>query len=227
MPRLQPETTISHYRIKELIAIGGMGEVYRAIDLQLGRIVALKTIVSDKAEDRHAHERFLREARAASILSHPGICTVYEIGNQDDLTFIAMQHISGRTIQELLAEGQLPLEQVFSWALDILDALDEAHRHGVIHRDIKPSNIIINERGHAVMLDFGLATQASFADTLNEELATLPHLTSATMLLGTVPYMPPEELRGEQLDERSDIFSFAVTLYEMLTGDRPFDRPNK
>jgi serine/threonine protein kinase len=227
MSRLEPESNISHYKIKELIASGGMGEVYRAIDLQLGRVVALKTILPNRADDPNSHQRFLREARAASILSHPSICTIYEIGKDGELTFIAMQYIQGKTVQEMLSEGQMPVVTVLACALDIADALHEAHRHGVIHRDIKPSNIIVNERDIAVVLDFGLATQVSFAGTLNEELPTLPHLTSATTLLGTVPYMPPEEIRGEPMDERSDIFSLGVTLYEMLGGMRPFDRPNK
>jgi serine/threonine protein kinase len=227
MPRLEPESTISHYKIKELIASGGMGEVYRAIDLQLGRVIALKTILTHKADDPNADRRLLREARSASILSHPSICTIYEVGQQDDLTFIAMQYVTGRTIHDLLLEGQLSIEKVLGYALDIADALDEAHRNGVVHRDIKPSNIIVNERDVAVVLDFGLAKQVNFAAALDEELPTQENLTSATTLLGTVHYMPPEELRREPLDERSDIFSLGVTLYEMLSGVRPFDRPNK
>lgn len=224
---LKPESTISHYKIKELIAIGGMGQVYRAVDLQLGRVVALKTIRPVNAADPQANQRFLREARAASILSHHSICTIYEIGQEGDLTFIAMQHVSGRTIEDMLSQGALSIEMVLSCALDVIDALDEAHQHGVIHRDIKPSNIMLNDRGVAVVLDFGLAKQISLADESNEDLPTLVHLTAATTLLGTLPYMPPEEVRGELLDARSDIFSFGVTLYEMLAGTRPFDGPHK
>jgi serine/threonine protein kinase len=227
MPRLEPESTISHYKIKELIASGGMGEVYRAIDLQLGRVVALKTILSIKADDPDAHRRFLREARSASILSHPSICTIYEIAQEGDLTFIAMQYIPGRTLEEILSQEQLPIETILGYTLDITDALDEAHRNGVVHRDIKPSNIIANGRDIAVVLDFGLAKQLSFAGAPDEDMLTLANLTAATTLLGTAPYMPPEEIRGESLDERSDIFSLGVTLYEMLSGVRPFDRPNK
>src|SRR5713101_9024529 len=180
MPRLEPESTISHYKIKELIASGGMGEVYRAIDLQLGRVVALKTILTHKVDDPNADRRLLREARSASILSHPSICTIYEVGQESDLTFIAMQYITGRTIQDILVEGQLPAEKVLGYALDIADALDEAHRNGVVHRDIKPSNIIVNERDVAVVLDFGLAKQVSFTKALDEELPTQMNLTSAT-----------------------------------------------
>jgi len=224
---LKPESTISHYKIKELIAVGGMGQVYRALDLQLGRVVALKTIRPVSSVDPHAHQRFLREARAASILSHPSICTIYEIGQEADLTFIAMQHVSGKTIEDMLSQGPLSIETILSCALDVIDALDEAHKHGVIHRDIKPSNIMLNDRGVAVVLDFGLAKQVSLTTESNEDLPTLVHLTAATTLLGTMPYMPPEEISGELLDARSDIFSFGVTLYEMLTGTRPFEGLHK
>ena len=227
MPRLAPDSILSHYKIKELIAIGGMGEVYRAVDLQLGRVVALKTIVAMEAGNLRMNHRFMREARAASILTHPSICTIYEIGREDELTFITMQYIPGQTIQEKLSAGPIPVETALGYALDIADALDEAHGHGVIHRDIKPSNIIINKRGLAVVLDFGLATQVSFAGTLDEELSTLPDLTSTAALVGTMPYMSPEQVRSEALDGRTDIFSFGVTLYEMLSGVRPFDGPNK
>ncbi|HEY8204365.1 MAG TPA: protein kinase [Pyrinomonadaceae bacterium] len=227
MPRLAPDSILSHYKIKELIAVGGMGEVYRAVDLQLGRVVALKTILDLQAGNPRMNHRFIREARAASILTHPSICTIYEIGRDGDLTFITMQYVAGQTIQERLSAGPIPVELALGYAMDIADALDEAHRHGVIHRDIKPSNVIINERGVAVVLDFGLATQVSFAGTMIEELSTLPNLTSTAALVGTMPYMSPEQVSGETLDERSDIFSFGVTLYEMLSGVRPFDGPTK
>ena len=227
MARLEPESTISHYKIKELIASGGMGEVYRAIDLQLGRAVAFKTILALKADDSDTNRRFLREARAASILSHPSICTIYEIGQEGALTFIAMEYLKGRTLYDILLEERLSIESVLSYAIDLAEALEEAHRNGIIHRDIKPSNIIVNERGVAVMLDFGLAKQVRFTESLDDELPTQMNLTAGATLLGTAPYMPPEELRGESLDERSDIFSLGVTLYEMLAGVRPFDRPNQ
>jgi serine/threonine protein kinase len=223
MTSLSSASTISHYKIREPIGSGGMGEVYKAVDLQLGRVVALKALLPLKATEPAAHQRFLREARAASILSHPSICTIYEIGEADDLTFIAMQYVEGKTVQEILSQGPLPLESALGYALDVADALHEAHRNGVIHRDIKPSNIIVNERDVAVVLDFGLAKQISFANALNEELPTLLELTSTTTLVGTAPYMPPEQILGETLDTRSDIFSFGVTFYEMLTGVRPFN----
>jgi len=223
MSSLSPESTVSHYKIKELIGSGGMGEVYKAVDLQLGRVVALKTILPERAADPNIYQRFLREARSASILNHPSICTIYEIHEEGDLPFIAMQYVEGKTIQTILADyGPPALEITLKYAVDVTEALAEAHRNGVIHRDIKPSNIIANERNTAVVLDFGLAKQVSFAAGLNEEMATQMQLTSTATLVGTFPYMPPEQIMREGLDARSDIFSFGVTLYEMLTGIRPF-----
>jgi len=223
MSSLSSGSTVSHYRIMGLIGSGGMGEVYKAVDLQLGRLVALKTILPLRATDPNIHQRFLREARAASILTHPSICTIYEIGQEGDLTFIAMQYLEGKTIQTILSDyGPLPIEIAVKYAVDVVEALEEAHRNGVIHRDIKPSNILANERDTAVVLDFGLAKQVSFAGGLNEEMPTQMQLTSTATLVGTGPYMPPEQVMGENLDARSDIFSFGVTLYEVLTGTRPF-----
>jgi serine/threonine protein kinase/dipeptidyl aminopeptidase/acylaminoacyl peptidase len=219
---LQPEWAISHYRVKELIGRGGMGEVYKAVDVQLGRVVALKTLSPALSSDPSAHQRFLREARAASILSHPSICTVFEVGQDGDLTFISMQYIVGRTLAQLLSGGPLPIESALAYALDITDALSEAHRHKVVHRDIKPSNIMINERGVAVVLDFGLAKQVGPLEISGDDTPTLIELTAALIVVGTAPYMSPEQLRCGQLDHRSDIFSVGVTLYEMLTGARPF-----
>lgn len=223
MSSLGPESTVSHYKIKGLLGSGGMGEVYKAVDLQLGRVVALKTILPEKAADPNIYQRFLREARAASILTHPSICTIYEI-HEGDLTFIAMQYVDGKTIQTILSEfGPPPIELIANYAVDVVEALEEAHRNGVIHRDIKPSNIIVTKRNSAVVLDFGLAKQVSFADGLTEELPTQMLLTSTATLVGTAPYMPPEQIMRENLDARSDIFSLGVTLYELITGIRPFD----
>ena len=223
MSSLTTESVISHYRIKEMIGRGGMGEVYKAVDIQLGRVVALKTLLSSKAGDEDARRRFLREARAASILSHPSICTIYEVGQEGYLAFIAMQFVEGTTIHQILAKGPLRIEDALSYALDIADALEEAHRNGVIHRDIKPSNIIVNERGLAVVLDFGLAKQVGYLASESEDTPTLLQVTSGMTIVGTVPYMSPEQLRGETLDARSDIFSFGSTLYETLTGKLPFN----
>jgi Tol biopolymer transport system component len=223
MSSLAIDSTISHYRVKEMIGRGGMGEVYKAVDVQLGRVVALKTLLSAKAMDEDARRRFLREARAASILSHPSICTIYEVGQEGDVAFIAMQYLEGNTIHDILARGPLRVEDALSYALDIADALDEAHRNGVIHRDIKPSNIIVNERGLAVVLDFGLAKHVGYLHAQSEDTPTLLQVTTSAMIVGTVPYMSPEQLRGEALDARSDIFSFGSTLYETLTGKLPFN----
>jgi Tol biopolymer transport system component len=206
-----------------MIGRGGMGEVYKAVDVQLGRVVALKTLLSAKATDDDARRRFLREARAASILSHPSICTIYEVGQEGDVAFIAMQYLEGNTIHDILARGPLRVEDALSYALDIADALDEAHRNGVIHRDIKPSNIIVNERGLAVVLDFGLAKHVGYLHAQSEDTPTLLQVTTSATIVGTVPYMSPEQLRGEALDARSDIFSFGSTLYETLTGKLPFN----
>ena len=223
MASLSSGSTVSHYKIKELIGSGGMGEVYKAVDLQLGRSVALKTILPERAADPNTYQRFLREARSASILNHPSICTIYEIHEEGELPFIAMQYVEGKTIQTILSDyGPPAIEITVKYAVDIVEALEEAHRNGVIHRDIKPSNIIASERNTAVVLDFGLAKQVSFAAGLNEELATQMQLTSTATLVGTFPYMPPEQIMREGLDARSDIFSFGVTLYEMLSGTRPF-----
>ena len=223
MTTLSLESTVSHYKIKSLIARGGMGEVYKAVDLQLGRVVALKTILPARATDPNIYHRFLREARAASILAHPSICTIYEIGEAGDLTFIAMQYLEGKTIENLIAQGPMRIESALGYALDVAEALEEAHRHGVVHRDIKPSNIIVNERNTAVVLDFGLAKQVTFAGGMNDELPTQMQLTASATLVGTGPYMAPEQILGEPPDGRSDIFSFGVTLYEMLGGIRPFE----
>jgi len=223
MSSLSPDSTISHYKIKELIGRGGMGEIYKAIDVELGRVVAIKTLSPALIADQSAQQRFLREARAASILSHPSICTVFEVGKDGDLVFIAMQYVQGRTIHDLLAQGPLPIEGAVSYALDVAEALEEAHKNGVIHRDIKPSNIIVNERGSAVVLDFGLAKQVpSYSSALTDESPTMMHVTTAATIIGTAPYMSPEQVRGEAVDARSDVFSFGATLYEMFSGVRPF-----
>jgi serine/threonine protein kinase len=223
MSSLSPDSTISHYKIKELIGRGGMGEIYKAVDVELGRVVAIKTLSPSLLADQSAQQRFLREARAASILSHPGICTVFEVGKDGDVVFIAMQYLQGRTIQDLLAQGPLPIENAMSYALDVAEALEEAHKNGVIHRDIKPSNIIVNERGSAVVLDFGLAKQvSSYSTALTDDSPTMMHVTTAATIVGTAPYMSPEQVRGEAVDARSDVFSFGATLYEMLSGSGPF-----
>ena len=220
------ERVINHYNVKEMLGRGGMGEVYRAIDTRLGRTVAIKTLSPGLIDKPTARQRFFREARATSILSHPSICTVYEVGQHEDTVFIAMQYIQGQTISHLLSQKALPIETSLAYALDVADALQEAHQHEIIHRDIKPSNVIVNERNVAVVLDFGLAKQIHSEARSDSDTPALEDVTTHLGIIGTVPYMSPEQARSGNLDERSDIFSFGVLLYEMLTGKRPFHGRN-
>ena len=220
----KPGETLSHYEIRSVLGEGGMGKVYLAEDTKLKRKVALKVLPAAGSGDEEARRRLLREAQAAAALDHPNICAIYEVDEAGDTCYIAMQYVEGETLEARMEKGRLSLDDSLNIAGQIAGALCEAHAHGIIHRDVKPSNVMLSSRGQAKVLDFGLAKTASAALTGPDKTETKSPLTAPGMVLGTVPYMSPEQLRGKPVDARTDIFSFGAVLYEMLSGRRAFAR---
>ena len=219
---LPPDTRLGYYEIRSKLGAGGMGEVYLAEDIRLNRKVAIKFLPPESTADRLAKRRLVREAQAAAALDHPNICAIHEVGEENGRAFIVMQYIEGETLAARIQRQPLGLKEALGLAAQSADALAEAHARGIVHRDIKPQNVMITARGQAKILDFGLAKVVANRGMLNSEAETQSLLTEAGVIMGTIPYMSPEQVKGEALDARSDIFSFGVVMYEMITRHRPF-----
>src|SRR4051812_27721072 len=218
--------TILHYRILQKVGQGGMGEVFRAEDLKLGRQVAIKFLPAEATQDAKAKRRLLQEARAASTLNHPNIVTIHSIEEADGLDFIVMEYVEGQTLRSIIEHGPVELSRLLELGSQLADALYAAHSAGLIHRDIKPSNILVTPRGQAKILDFGLVKIVQIADESASAEMTMSRLTGIGMVVGTLNYMSPEQTRGETLDPRTDIFSLGSVLYEAATGKAPFSGPS-
>ena len=225
---LSAGTKLGPYVIEARLGAGGMGEVYRARDTRLNRLVAMKVLPSHLASNAEPKARFEREALAISSLQHPHICVLHDLGREDGVNFLIMEHLEGETLAERLLRGPIPCEEVLKIGGEVADAMEKAHRQGIIHRDLKPANIFVTKEGHTKILDFGLATMTSepvaepASSEEDETVVQGTQLTSPGLAVGTVAYMSPEQARGEKLDARSDLFSLGVVFYEMATGQRPF-----
>ncbi|HEY7911178.1 MAG TPA: serine/threonine-protein kinase, partial [Blastocatellia bacterium] len=217
-----PGRRLGHYQILSLLGAGGMGEAYLAEDQSLDRKVAIKLLPPDSVADQRARRRLIKEAKAAARLDHPNICSIYEVAEEDGTTFIVMQYIEGETLASRIKRGPLELREALDIATQTADALAEAHSRGIIHRDIKPANIMITSRSQVKVMDFGLAKVTARQDAFDSQARTESLLTDPGVMVGTVPYMSPEQVAGKQVDARSDIFSFGALLYEMATGQRAF-----
>jgi eukaryotic-like serine/threonine-protein kinase len=219
---LLDKSAISHYTIINKLGAGGMGEVYLAEDTKLDRRVAIKFLPPESTADEQAKKRLVREAKAAAKLDHPNICSVYEVGEADGQTFIVMQYVEGENLASRIERKPFELKEALDIGAQVAESLTEAHSKGIIHRDIKPQNIMLTARGQVRVLDFGLAKVITNRAMLESEGETQSLLTESGAIVGTVPYMSPEQVKGESLDVRSDIFSFGAVLYEMISGHQPF-----